>query len=82
VPDRQVVAALSLVEEIHDTGDIFFPKRWTEAALGGCQAKSTAISVRRFIEGLPDDYPHRLRWTLLAASDLLFRKLDGMLRED
>jgi len=82
VSDNQIVAALSLVREIHETGDIFFPRRWIEAVLSGCSRKSTALSVRRFIEDLPDDYPHRLRWTLLASADLLFRQLDGTLRSD
>ena len=74
VSDGQLVAALSLVREIHDTGDIFFAKRWMDAALAGGQSRSTANTVRRFVEALPADYPHRLRWMILASADLLLRE--------
>jgi hypothetical protein len=33
----------------------------------------TAADVREFIDGLPDDYPPRLKWVLLASADPLFR---------
>jgi aminopeptidase N len=82
VPDSRIVAALSMVREIQETGDIFFPRRWAEAVLWGCQSKRTALAVRRFIDGLPDDYPRRLRGVLLASADLLFRHLDGRLKDD
>jgi aminopeptidase N len=68
-----VVPALELVHEIQRTGDIFFPKRWTDATLGGYQSEVAAAEVRRFIDGLPGDYPPRLRWVLLASADPLFR---------
>jgi len=65
--------ALELVLEIQRTGDIFFPKRWVDATLGGYQAVTTAAEVRAFIDALPPDYPPRLRWVLLASADPLFR---------
>ena len=65
--------ALELVREIQQTGDIFFPKRWADAALSGYQAVQTAAEVRAFIDALPADYPPRLRWVLLASADPLFR---------
>lgn len=68
-----VVPALQLVREIRDTGDIFFPKRWADATLGGHQTRATADEVREFIEHLPADYPTRLRWVLEASADPLFR---------
>jgi aminopeptidase N len=70
---KHVVAALELVREIQRTGDIFFPKRWADATLGGYQSVQTAAEVRAFIESLPSDYPPRLRWVLLSAADDLFR---------
>jgi aminopeptidase N len=70
---KLVRPALELVREIQRTGDIFFPKRWADATLGGYQAVQTAAEVRAFIDGLPHDYPHRLRWVLLSSADPLFR---------
>jgi aminopeptidase N len=70
---HQVVPALDLVLEIRDTGDIFFPKRWADAVLGGHHSRATADAVRAFIDGLPRTYPQRLRWVLEASADPLFR---------
>ena len=70
---KHVTAALDLVWEIQRTGDIFFPKRWADASLSGYQSVQTAGMVREFIDGLPEDYPPRLRWVLLSAADPLFR---------
>jgi len=70
---RLVRDALGLVREIQQTGDIFFPKRWADATLGGYQSPQTAAEVRQFIDGLPADYPLRLKWVLLSSADPLFR---------
>ena len=70
---KLVIDALTLVREIQQTGDIFFPKRWTDATLSGYQSPQTAADVRQFIKELPADYPPRLRWVLLASADALFR---------
>ena len=70
---KLVVPALSLVREIQQTGDIFFPKRWADTTLSGYQSVQTAAEVRAFIEKLPPDYPPRLRWVLLSSADPLFR---------
>jgi aminopeptidase N len=70
---KLVIPALSLVREIQQTGDIFFPKRWADATLGGYQSIQTAADVRAFIDRLPPDYPARLRWVLLSSADPLFR---------
>jgi aminopeptidase N len=71
--EKHVRAALELLREIQRTGDIFFPKRWTDATLGGYQTAGTATIVRAFIDALPADYPPRLRWVLLSSVDPLFR---------
>ena len=73
VSRKFVRPALGLVQEIQRTGDIFFPKRWVDATLGGYQSVQTAAEVRSFIDSLPADYPPRLRWVLLASADPLFR---------
>jgi aminopeptidase N len=41
-----VVPALQMVREIRDTGDIFFPKRWADATLGGHRSAEAAADVR------------------------------------
>jgi len=70
---KYVRPALELVREIQRTGDIFFPKRWADAALSGYQSVQTAADVRDVIDHLPPDYPARLRWVLLSSADPLFR---------
>ncbi|MCC7010901.1 MAG: hypothetical protein IT184_18965 [Acidobacteria bacterium] len=70
---RLIRPALALLPELQRTGDIFFPKRWADATLGGYQSVQTAADVRRFVDELPQDYPARLRWILLSAADPLFR---------
>jgi aminopeptidase N len=69
---RFVRPALDLLREIQRTGDIFFPTRWMDSTLGGHQSVEVATTVRDF---LSDQllYPQRLRWTILSASDELFR---------
>jgi aminopeptidase N len=62
-----------MVRDIQRTGDIFFPKRWADAALSGYQSVQTAAEVREVIDHLPPDYPQRLRWVLLSSADALFR---------
>jgi aminopeptidase N len=71
--ERHLRPALELLPEIRRTGDIFFPKRWTDATLGGHQSAGAATIVRQVIDGLPADYPPRLRLMLLASADELFR---------
>ena len=70
---KLVKPALELVLEIQRTGDIFFPKRWADATLGGYQSVTVASEVKAFIDALPPDYPPRLKWVLLSSADPLFR---------
>ncbi|MCG8468286.1 MAG: M1 family aminopeptidase [Gemmatimonadetes bacterium] len=64
--------ALDLLEEIQRTGDIFFPKRWLDATLGGHGTGEAAEIVRRFLIDRPDT-PLRLQAKLLQSADLVFR---------
>ena len=73
VSKKFVRPALELTWEIKRTGDIFFPKRWTDATLSGYQSVKTAAEVRALIEALPPDYPPRLKWVLQSSADPLFR---------
>ncbi len=70
---RQYVSeSLQLLEEIQQTGDIFFPLRWLEAVLGGYGDKETALLVRTYLDEHPD-LSVNLRLKVLQAADLLFR---------
>jgi aminopeptidase N len=71
--EKYISPSLALLTEIQRTGDIFFPKRWMDATLGGHSSTSAALMVKRFLVELPPDYPDRLRRVILSASDDLFR---------
>jgi aminopeptidase N len=71
--ERYIPASLAMLREIQRTGDIFFPKRWTDATLGGHSSPSAARMVKNFLAGLPPDYPDRLRRIVLSSADDLFR---------
>ena len=45
--------ALDLLEEVKRTGDIFLPKRWLDALLGGHRAPEAALIVREFLATRP-----------------------------
>ena len=75
--EKHVLPALRMVREIQRTGDIFFPKRWTDAVLSGHASPAVARTVRRFVETLPADYPPRLRKVILSSADDLFRAAAG-----
>jgi aminopeptidase N len=74
--EKYIPVSLSMLGEIQRTGDIFFPKRWTDATLGGHSSASAAQMVKRFLAELPIDYPDRLRRVVLSSSDDLFRASD------
>jgi aminopeptidase N len=69
---RFVRPSLELLREIQRTGDIFFPTRWTEAALSGHRSPEAAAAVRDFLSR-ELEYPQRLRWTILTAADDLLK---------
>jgi aminopeptidase N len=71
--DKYVAPSLAMLREIQRTGDIFFPKRWMDATLGGPSSPAVAEQVRAFVRDLPADYPDRLRRIVLSSADLLFR---------
>jgi aminopeptidase N len=64
---------LEMLQDIQRTGDIFFPKRWMDATLGGHRSPAVAQTVRAFVDTLPPGYPDRLRRIILSAADDLFR---------
>ncbi len=64
--------SLDLLEEIQRTGDIFFPKAWLDATLGGRRSARAAAIVKQFLAAHPN-YPPRLRGKILQSADGLFR---------
>ncbi|WP_068836509.1 M1 family metallopeptidase [Pontibacter akesuensis] len=64
--------SLELLEEIQQTGDIFFPFNWLSATLGSYQSPEAAKVVRDFLTANPD-YNPKLRAKILQAADGLFR---------
>ena len=71
--EKYIPRSLAMLREIQRTGDIFFPKRWMDATLGGHSSTRRARMVARFLAELPADYPDRLRRVILSSSDDLFR---------
>jgi aminopeptidase N len=71
--ERYIEPSLELLWEVQRTGDVFFPKRWTDSALSGYQSPQAAAIVRSFLAKLPPDYPERLRRIVLSSADDLFR---------
>jgi aminopeptidase N len=70
---KHLAPSLALLQEIQQTGDIFFPKRWMDATLWGYRSADAAGTVRAFVDRLPPGYPERLRRIILSSADDLFR---------
>ena len=72
VSEKYIEPSLELLEEIQQTGDIFFPKRWLDVTLTTYQTDSAAQTIRLFLDRRPN-YPHRLRGKILQSADNVFR---------
>jgi aminopeptidase N len=70
--ERYIRPSLELLPEIQRTGDIFFPKRWLDATLGGHRRPEAAALVRDYLDASPG-LDSRLRGKLLQSADTLFR---------
>ena len=70
---RYVTPSLKMLQEIQQTGDIFFPTRWMTSTLSGHSSREAAKMVQQFLDSLPPGYPVRLRNIILQAADDLFR---------
>lgn len=64
--------ALDLLPEVQRTGDIFFPKSWLGAILGGHNS-STAQQVTRTWLKMNTNLPDNLRYKVLQSTDMLNR---------
>ncbi|MBB4601856.1 aminopeptidase N [Hymenobacter luteus] len=70
--EKYLPQSLALLEEIQQTGDIFFPASWLQATLGSYQTPTAARTVRDFLAAHPN-YNSKLRAKLLQAADDVFR---------
>ena len=55
-----ILPALEEIEEVQQTGDIFFPRTWARALLSGHHSKAASEKVEEFFAQNPD-YPHMLK---------------------
>lgn len=65
--------ALDELQEIQQTGDIFFPKSWLDNLLKGHSSREAGEIVRQFLADHPD-YPENLKMKILQSADHLLRK--------
>ena len=68
--NRYITPGLEVLEEIQQTGDIFFPLAWCNALLDGHRSHEAAQLVQTFLDAHPD-YPSALRGKLLQAAFML-----------
>lgn len=64
--------SLDLLEEIQETGDIFFPGRWLDATLSGYASEEAAQLVRGYLTDKPE-LSSRLKNKVLQSADTLLR---------
>ena len=64
--------SLELIEEIQETGDIFFPKGWLDNTIGMYSSPEAYAVLDRFLQANPELNP-QLRMKILQASDDLYR---------
>lgn len=72
VSHKYLLPSLELLQEIQQTGDIFFPSDWLRSTLGNYRSASAVDTVRSFLSDRPD-YNAQLRMKVLQAADPLFR---------
>ena len=70
--EKYITPTLEILEEIQQTGDIFFPKRVLDNTFSGHQSKDAVDAVRQFLFR-NNHYPTNLKNKILQSSDLTFR---------
>ena len=66
---------MELLQEIQITGDIFFPKQWLDAIMGGYNSEEAVEIIHQFLQTNPD-YPENLKGKILQSADFIFRSDD------
>ncbi len=69
---KSVYLSLKWLEEIQQTGDIFFPKGWLNNTVGLYSSKEAYQIVQTFLKGHPNLNP-QLKLKILQATDDLYR---------
>lgn len=69
---KYIRPALEELQEVQRTGDIFFPKNWVAALLGGHRCEAAYREVEAFLQARPD-YPPLLKNKILQAAYPLYR---------
>ncbi|MFD1294966.1 M1 family metallopeptidase [Lutibacter holmesii] len=69
---ESVAISLELLEEIQETGDIFFPLGWLNSTIGMYTSKEAYSLVTQYVSSHPDLDPN-LKLKLLQATDNLYR---------
>jgi aminopeptidase N len=64
--------SLDMLEEIQETGDIFFPQSWLQATFSYYQNKEAMQVISDFLAAHPD-YNPKLKAKILQAADPVFR---------
>lgn len=64
--------SLNLIEEIQQTGDIFFPKAWLDNTIGLYSSSEAYAILTEFLDANPNLNP-QLRLKILQATDDLYR---------
>ena len=70
--EEYVPKMLGALQEIQQTGDMFFPGSWLSAGLAGHTSKNVYTMVNSFLEK-HSNYPQNLKLKILANSDHLRR---------
>jgi len=78
---KYLQASLEMLEEIQQTGDIFFPKNWLAYTVGRYNSAEAAKIVTDFLKEHPD-YNSNLKAKILQLSDMLFKAEKIMDRRD
>lgn len=73
--EKYISPTLEMLEEIQQTGDIFFPKRVLDNTFRGHQSPEAVDDVRQFLYR-HNHYPESLKDKILQASDLTFRAVE------
>lgn len=72
---KYIRPALEELQEVQRTGDIFFPRNWVGALLGGYRSREAYDIVEEFFADNPD-YPYLLKSKILQAAFMLQRAND------
>ena len=74
---KYIIPTLEMLEEIQQTGDIFFPKRVLDNTFSGHSSDEAVDAVRQFLYR-NNHYPKNLKNKILQSSDMTFRAYERL----